>query len=152
MSELDELLKPTIAPQEARPLPWRVSSQFWVAFFGGVPAVTLIAFLNARRLGVEASRRRWILVAGVVCFAITIGLMAWLGVKAEHRTSTRLAARVVAVLLFFVFARIQRDEDGRHQVFGPGRYDSLWGPGIAAMVFGWVVTFVAAFPVVLALR
>ena len=140
MSELDDLLQPTVTAAKPRPLPWRLSSQFWVAFFGGVPAVTAIAFLNARRLGVDAAKRRWVLLAGMVAFAVTIALMTWLGVMKEHRSTTRIVVRVVAVLLFFVLARLQRDEDGRHQVFGSGEYASLWGAGLLATLLGFVVT------------
>lgn len=135
MTELDDLLQPTIAPAEKRPLPWRVSSQFWVAFFGGIPAVTAIAFLNARRLGLSASRQRWIVGAGVIGMVISIALMGWLTMSMEDgRRTGRIATRVLAVVLFLVLARIQRDEDGRHQVFGSGEYASLWLPGILATV------------------
>jgi hypothetical protein len=37
-------------------------------------------------------------------------------------------------VLFLVLARIQRDEDGRYQVFGSGEYAPLWLPGILATV------------------
>lgn len=134
-NELDELLRPTVAPPAPRgPLPWRVSSQFWVAFLGGVPAITAIAFLNAGRLGASASKRRWILVAGGVALLVSIGLMGWLGTMEEHRRTARIVVRVIAVLLYLVVARIQRDDDGRHQVFGSGEYASLWLPGIVATV------------------
>jgi hypothetical protein len=132
-SELDELLRPTVAPPAPRgPLPWRVSSQFWVAFIGGAPAVTAIAFLNAGRLGASASKRRWILIAGGAAFLLSIALMGWLGTMEEHRRTARIGVRVIAVLLYLVLARIQRDDDGRHQVFGSGEYASLWIPGIVA--------------------
>jgi hypothetical protein len=134
MSELDELLRPTIAPAVPRKLPWRVSSQFWVAFFGGVPAVTAIAFLNSRRLGASAGKQRWILVAGAIALAASFALMGWLTVSTEDGRTGRIAVRLLAVVLFLVLARIQRDEDGRHQVFGSGEYASLWLPGILATV------------------
>jgi len=138
-SELDELLRPTVAPSAPRgPLPWRVSSQFWVAFFGGVPAITAIAFLNAGRLGASASKRRWILSSGGVALLLTIALMGWLTAIEEHRSTTRIVVRVNAVLLYLVLARIQRDDDGRHQVFGSGEYASLWIPGIVATVVSGV--------------
>ena len=134
-NELDELLRPTVAPPAPRgPLPWRVASQFWVAFLGGVPAVTAIAFLNAGRLGANESKRRWILLAGGVALLLTIALMGWLGMTNEHRSTSRIGVRVIAVLLYLVLARIQRDDDGRHQVFGSGEYASLWIPGLVATV------------------
>lgn len=152
MSDLDDLLRPTITNAVQRPLPWRVSSQFWVAFFGGVPAVTAIALLNAGRLGVDVVRRRWIVVAGIVGFIVTIALMAWIGVAKEHRSTTRIVVRVVAVLLYFVLARLQREDDGRHQVFGPGQYASLWGAGIVATLLSFILTVAVGAVTVSALR
>jgi len=134
MSELNELLQPTVVPAEQRPLPWRVSSQFWVALLGGVPAVTAIAFLNAGRLGTPASKRRWILVSGIVALLVSIGVAGWLGIVEEQRRTARIVMRVVAVLLFLVLARLQRDEDAHYQVFGSGQYAPLWIPGIIATV------------------
>ncbi|HET8775209.1 MAG TPA: hypothetical protein VFP80_15520 [Thermoanaerobaculia bacterium] len=134
MTELDELLRPTVADAPKRRLPWRVSSQFWVAFFGGIPAVTGIAFLNARRLGSSARRQQWILVAGLVAMAAFLALFAWLRETDDGARTLRLVARVLAVVLFLVLARIQREDDGRHQVFGSGQYAPLWIPGILAAV------------------
>jgi hypothetical protein len=134
MTELNELLRPTIAPEPPRPMPWRVSSQFWVAFLGGVPAVTVIAYLNARRLRASQSKRRWIALSGVIALIVTIVMMASLGMTEEYRQVARIGVRVIAVVLFLILARIQRDDDRRYQVFGLGQYDSLWAPGILVTV------------------
>jgi hypothetical protein len=135
MSELDELLQPSVAPAEKRRLPWRVSSQFWVAFFGGIPAVTVIAFLNARRLGASARKQQWIVLAGLAAAVAFAGLFAWMQtMDAGSRSMGRLAGRVLAIVLYLVLAHIQREDDGRHQVFGEGQYASLWIPGILACV------------------
>ena len=152
MSDLDQLLQPTVAPAEQRPLPWRLSSQFWVAFLGGVPAVTAIAFLNARRLGLPAHQQRNILAAGVAAFLVTLTCMAVLGVGADSRTANRIVVRVIAVLLFLLLARLQRDADGHHQVFGSGQYASLWLPGGVAILLSFLVIFVVAFVLVFVLR
>ncbi|HEX6096964.1 MAG TPA: hypothetical protein VF432_11620 [Thermoanaerobaculia bacterium] len=135
MSELDDLLQPSVAPAEKRPFPWRVSSQFWVAFFGGIPAVTVIAFLNARRLGATARKQQGIVLSGVAAAVVFAGLFAWMQtMDASSRSMGRLAGRVLAVLLYLVLAHIQREDDGRYQVFGGGQYASLWIPGILACV------------------
>lgn len=152
MTELNDLLRPTIAPEPPRALPWRVSSQFWVAFFGGVPAVTVIAYLNAGRLGASPFKRRWIVIAGVIALAVTLITMAWLGIATESRQVARIAVRVIAVVLFLILARIQRDDDRRHQVFGLGQYDSLWGPGILVTVVSGVVLVGMALLVMFALQ
>lgn len=136
--ELDELLQPTIAPEPRRgPLPWRVSSQFWVAFFGGVPAVTAIAYLNARRLGSTIRKQQLIILSGLLAAAAFVAFVLYVGI--DQRSTNRLAGRIVAVLLFLLLARIQRDDDLRHQVFGKGEYASLWAAGIAACLISTVV-------------
>jgi hypothetical protein len=136
--ELDELLQPTVAPPPRRgPLPWRVSSQFWVAFFGGIPAVTAIAWLNARRLGSTIRKQQLIILSGILAAAAYIAFVVYL-VPAQQ-SSKRLAGRIIAVLLFLLLARIQRDDELRHQVFGKSRYASLWLAGVLACVISIAV-------------
>ena len=63
---LDALLRPTLADASASGNPgppYRVSSQGYVAFFGGVLAVTIVALINARRLRMSVRGRR-LLMAG----------------------------------------------------------------------------------------
>jgi hypothetical protein len=143
--DFDDLLQPSItAPvQKSGKLPWRVSSQFWVAFFGGVLAATPIAYINSLRLGAPKRVRQWIVISGIVATALYAGCFAiWF--PAEPRI-VRFAGRVVAVLQYLVLARIQRGDDNRHQIFGSGAYASLWVPGLIAIVaavafvFGLVV-------------
>ena len=143
MTELDELLRPTVAPEVPKGrLPWRVSSQFWVAFFGGIPAVTGIAFFNARRLGASARKQQWIVAAGLAATAAFVALYAWLRGTDDAPRTMRIVGRVLAVALFLVLARIQRDDDGRHQVFGSGQYAPLWIPGILAAVISGLLLIV----------
>ena len=148
--ELDELLQPTVAPARARPLPWRVQSQFWVAFFGGVPAVTAIALLNARRLGSSARKQWLILLVGLAGVAL---FLAFLVLKdSSSKTLVRAAGRILAVAIFLVFAWIQRADDRHYQVFGAGDYASLWGPGIAAVIGSIVLLIAVGTAVVMWLR
>ena len=134
MSNLDDLLQPTVAPAEKRPLPWRVSSQFWVAFFGGIPGVTAIAFLNARRLGVSTRKQGMILFAACVACVAFVVLLVVLRAFDTSASILRIAGRSVGVALYLVLAQIQAEDDGRHQVFGGGEYASLWLPGAIATV------------------
>lgn len=130
----DELLRPTIgAGVDLSARPWRLVSQTYVAFFGGVIASTVIAFLNARRLDVAADRRRLILgvgAAGLVVAAVVISLLTADG---SSSSGLRIAVRVVAVLACIVQLRIQRPMDRAFQLRG-GEYGSLWGPGIAVVI------------------
>ncbi|HEX6161223.1 MAG TPA: hypothetical protein VF111_13705 [Thermoanaerobaculia bacterium] len=132
--DFDDLLQPTVQ-EEARPrgpLPWRLQSQFWVAFFGGAFAVTVIALLNAMRLDVDRTKRWLIVVAGLV----GMGLTAVVFLLTEHASQSRIGARVVGVVLFLVLRPLQKGADDHHQVFRGGDYASLWGPGIAATIAG----------------
>jgi hypothetical protein len=129
----DELLRPTIgAAVDMSVRPWRLMSQTYVAFFGGVIATTVIAFLNARRLGVRPNTR-WLILAvgaaGLVLAAVLIRLPA-----TDDSGGLRVAVRVVAVACCLVQLRLQRPMDRAFQLRG-GDYGSLWGPGLAA-VFG----------------
>ncbi|GAB3824611.1 hypothetical protein [Kribbella italica] len=129
----DELLRPTItANVDLSVRPWRLMSQAYVAFFGGVLAVTLIAFLNARRLGLDASRQRQILAVGVVALVVSAAVVVFL-TDDDASSGLRVATRIVAVVCCLAQLRIQRPMDRAFQLRGTD-YKSLWGPGIAAVI------------------
>lgn len=128
----DELLRPTIrAGVDMSARPWRLMSQTYVAFFGGVIATTVIAFLNARRLGVVPDKCRLILAAGAAGMVLSAGVIRLL---ATDSSGLRVAIRVVAVACCLLQLRLQRPMDRAFQLRGSD-YGSLWGPGLAA-VFG----------------
>ncbi|TWD84297.1 hypothetical protein FB561_5472 [Kribbella amoyensis] len=151
----DELLRPTIAADvDLTVRPWRQLSQAYVAFFGGVIASTVIAFVNARRLGVDRAKQRLILLVGTGSLIVAIAVATLL---TDHSTGTstgsglRLATRIVAVLCCLVLLRIQRPMDRAFQLRGAD-YGSLWGPGLAAVIGGAVVeALLIAFVVEVAL-
>lgn len=140
--ELDDLLQPTVATHAPRtgPLPFRLGSQFWVAFFGGTIAVTFIALVNAARLRMPVAKRWWIVAVGVLGVLASAGVFYW--VEAGDAKSTgstlRLAWRVVGVLVYLVLRKIQDRDDDHHTVFGGGEYASMWIPGILACVAGFL--------------
>ena len=135
----DELLRPTIgAGVDMQVRPWRLMSQTYVAFFGGVIASTVIAFLNARRLGVDATKRRLILITGAVGLVAVSIMFALLHGDGGLTSGLRAAIRVVAVVCCLIQLRIQRPMDRAFQLRGSD-YGSLWVPGIAATVGGAVV-------------
>jgi hypothetical protein len=134
----DELLRPTIgAGVDMKVRPWRLMSQTYVAFFGGVIASTVIAFLNARRLGVDAAKRRLILLTGAAGLVGVIAVFALLDADSDVTSGFRVAVRVVAVLCCLVQLRIQRPMDRAFQLRGTD-YAPLWGPGIAITIGGAV--------------
>ncbi len=149
----DELLAPSLQhhPERSpsRP-PWRVGSQFWVAFFGGPLAVGAIAWLNAGRLGLAPARRHAVLALSLLTFVLLMCGLAWsLGSLEPDRGRGALLRRAVqaaGVLLYLALAWLQRAGDRRHQAFG-GAYASLWKPGLAAVLAGGLAQFAAAFVV-----
>jgi hypothetical protein len=146
----DELLRPTVgAGVDMSARPWRLMSQTYVAFFGGVIAATTIAFLNARRLGVDAAKRRQILLTGVVGLLGVIGVFVLLyddGVT----SGLRVSIRVVAVLACLVQLRLQRPMDRAFQLRG-AEYGSLWGVGIGVVIGGAIIEFLILVLVAVAL-
>lgn len=130
----DELLRPTIgADVDLSVRPWRLMSQAYVAFFGGVIAATVIAWLNARRLGVPVSGRRLILLSGLGGLVLAAVALVLLTDEVTASSGTRMAIRVVAVVTCLVQLRIQQPMDRAFQLRG-SEYKSLWGPGLAAVI------------------
>lgn len=132
----DELLRPTVgAGVNMSVRPWRLMSQTYVAFFGGVLASTAVAYLNAGRLGVDAARRRLILLAGLIGLLVVIGVFVLLYDGSGDTSGLRVGIRVVAVLCCLVQLRLQRPMDRAFQLRGAD-YGSLWAVGIAATIGG----------------
>lgn len=132
---LDELLTPTLGEQRAHApsidRPWRLGSQVYVAFFGGVLAVTAIAILNARRLAMP-SRSLWLLGAvGAVGLAGALTAVALIG---DTGSSSRVPARIVALAACGVLYLLQRRADRvyHYHARAENPYDSLLGPGLIA--------------------
>ncbi|MGW6196437.1 hypothetical protein ACWF0M_09845 [Kribbella sp. NPDC055110] len=129
----DELLRPTVgAGVDMSARPWRLMSQTYVAFFGGVLASTAVAYLNAGRLGVDAAKRRLILLTGLVGLLAVIGVFVLL-YDDSGTSGIRVIIRVVAVLCCLVQLRLQRPMDRAFQLRGAD-YESLWGVGIGVAV------------------
>lgn len=134
----DDLLRPSIDKDiDLSVRPWRLVSQTYVAFFGGVIATTVIAYLNAGRLGVDAAKRRLILVTGAVSLVLAAVVFALVGEEGVT-SGVRVAVRVVAVVCCLVQLRLQRPMDRAFQLRGT-EYGSLWGAGIAAVIGGGLV-------------
>lgn len=146
MRQDDDLFKPTlsadpVAKKDKKAEPWRVTSQLWVAFFGGVLPLTAIAYINSKRLMMSVKEQRQILMIGVAGYLLSFGLAYVLeqaGVMEnlqsnEGRLVFRFVGRAVAVLTYLVIARQQRSAERIFQ-FGGGEYSSLWGPGLLAII------------------
>ena len=150
----DDLLQPSV-PRDQRAAgdrPWVLYSQFWVAFFGGVTPLAIVAYVNAGRLGLSRAVRAWM----IVLTAIALGVVLALWLQRPHsgdfvsfaRTARdlRLASRVTAVALFLVFTAMQKRADTRYQVLGAGEYASLWKFGLfVTLVFGTLQSLLMAW-------
>ncbi|MEV5968068.1 hypothetical protein AB0L70_40255 [Kribbella sp. NPDC051952] len=132
----DELLRPTIgAGVDMSVRPWRLMSQTYVAFFGGVVASTVIAFLNSGRLGVEAAKRRLILLTGLVGLVAVVVVFALVDGDEDVTSGLRVSSRVIAVVCCLVQLRLQRPMDRAFQLRGTD-YGKLWVPGVAVTIGG----------------
>lgn len=143
------LLTPTLADHVPRDwtaaLPWRLGSQIYVAVLGGPLAVTIIAVLNARRLRMPATLQ--FALAGIGVAVMAAVLLAASAVSADD--VTRLFTQLSGAAAFGFMFLLQRPYDRAHQVFSPhidedDDYDSLWGPGVAAIIGGFVLTVILA--------
>jgi hypothetical protein len=151
----DELLRPTIgAGVDLSVRPWRLMSQTYVAFFGGVIAATTIAFLNARRLGVDAAKVRLILLtgaAGLVASVVAFNVLDdRLSSDDSYTAVANIAATAIALTCSFAQQRFQRLMDRAFQLRGTD-YRSLWKAGIAAAISGTVIHAVLVYLVGVAL-
>ncbi|GAA1601241.1 hypothetical protein GCM10009804_67300 [Kribbella hippodromi] len=145
----DDLLRPTIGTGvDLTVRPWRLMSQTYVAFFGGVIASTVVAYLNAGRLGVDAAKRRLILLSGLGGLAAVIGIVALLADDTGVTTELRVLTRVVAVVCCMAQLRLQRPMDRAFQLRG-SEYRSLWVVGVAATIGGALVEILILVMVVL---
>ena len=148
----DTLLSPSLTGSSRRQLaagerPWRLASQFYVAFFGGPLAASAIGYVNAKRLGLPGTRLGAILAIGVACFAAAVAAAVALA-DAESGRAPRLVLAVAGVVAYLGARQLQKDAD---RLYGLNRdeeqaYDSLWGPGLGAVfLFGiFSVVVVAA--------
>jgi hypothetical protein len=147
----DELLRPTIgADVDISARPWRLMSQAYIAFFGGVVATTVIAVLNARRLGVPVKGQRLIALSGLGGLVLAAVALRLLTDEVSATSGTQVAIRVIAVLTCLGQLRIQQPMDRAFQLRG-AEYKSLWGPGIAAVIGGGLLEAVLLALVVIAI-
>ncbi|XXY53303.1 hypothetical protein WME91_19420 [Sorangium sp. So ce269] len=153
---VDDLLTPTLqdggeCPSAPGERPFRLQSQIWLGVLGGVLPMFIIGMVNAGRLRLPAEQRRRMLYAGLAALAVVLVIWVWaIASTADQgsfgsptfRRGIRLANQVLGGLLFLAYRRMQQLADRRFQ-FAGGEHASLWVPGIAAIVAGIVLQFVA---------
>ena len=137
----DDLFAPSLE-QAKRPgeqeKPWRLSSQFWVAFFGGPLATAVIAHQNAARLALDERRRMLLIGVGVAGLVLAVVLAVVLD-RFDTGAGPRFANQAAGVICYGAFYKLQRPGDRVYQYYSDlpeeTAYASLTGPGAAA-VFG----------------
>ena len=138
----DDLFAPTLGGRTTRregsQRPWRLGSQVYVAFFGGALALTVIAAINAVKLGLDPARIAAIVVAGLLAFAGAIAA----GV-AYDGSGRNVVVRLPALAAYGVAFLVQRQAD-RVYSWADDReedeqYASLWVPGLAAVLAGGIL-------------
>jgi hypothetical protein len=141
----EDLLTPTLQGHLPRVgmRPWRLGSQVYVAFFGGVLAVTPIAFFNAVMLQAPARVRAGIVALGVAGFAAVLVAAAFLLDGDSVPDGARTALTLVGVLAWGGMFLLQRPYDRIHSSFSRERdedemYESLLGPGLVAVIAGFI--------------
>ncbi|MCL5999644.1 MAG: hypothetical protein M1546_26815 [Chloroflexi bacterium] len=141
-----ELLSPSLqrytpygaGAEEARP--WTMDGQLWIAFFGGVIPVTVIAYLNTRRLRIPFTQSWKMIAAGGVglCAVILItALPCLVSLPAFLTTSTlplTAAGRLIALLVYVYLRRLQVSALRVYHWYYHGELSSLWGAGLAAVI------------------
>lgn len=137
------LLRPTIERMPDTRPPWRLSSQLFVAFFGGALAATVIGTLNAARLGVAPGKRRLIVAIGVLAIVAELTIVV-LVPRTLDDSAVRLIMRAFALAAYAAHARLQRSHDRAFTLRG-GEHSSLWGPGLAAVFGCGVVEGITAY-------
>jgi hypothetical protein len=158
-SGLNDLLSPTLQEHSASiptEKPWMIQSQFYVAFFGGVLPLTVIAYLNSKKLGLPARKRKQIILMGAIALTVAFaGAMfilnstdaGGLGQVLHNsgiRRPVRWSLRIVAILLYFPLRHIQMPADRLYQFNTDEEepYASLWKAGLlAVLVLGTLQSF-----------
>ncbi len=136
-TEDDELLRPALAGvEQALPVegrrPWRLSSQLYVGFFGGAIAATVIAWMNATRLGL--SQRDRLLIAGVGIVGLVAAGVAVAVTDPGDLTGIRFALHLSGIATAAVQRPLQAKADRRYGFRRGDAYDSLWVPGLVAVL------------------
>jgi hypothetical protein len=139
----DDLLQPTLAGHEGTQYrPFRLTSQVYVAFFGGALAVGAIAFLNAAMLGMPNRAR----VAIVALAVAAEGALAAL-VAATDTDQIRLVSIVAGLAAFGGAYLLQRSPDRVYHYHADEDepYQSLFVPGLAACICARILEVVLVF-------
>jgi hypothetical protein len=141
----DDLLQPTLAGHERRPSqykPWRLSSQVYVAFFGGALAVGAIGFYNSITLGMPVRARLAIVGMALAAEAALFAIVA-----ATDTDEVRLVSIVAGLVAFGGAYLLQRSPDRVYHYHADDDepYESLFGAGVIACIVARLIEAAVIF-------
>ena len=132
---VDDLLQPVLTGREEtqhETRPYRLSSQVYVAFFGGALAVGAIGALNATLLRMPRTQ-----IAAIVAIALAVeaALVVAFGL-ADLENQARIASSVAGLLAFGGSFLIQRSADRVYHFHSRADepYESLIVPGLITVI------------------
>jgi hypothetical protein len=133
----DDLLQPTLAEHQGRKYqPFRLSSQVYVAFFGGALAVGTIGFINAMFLGMPVRARAAIVTLALAAEAALVAIVA--GTDTDQ---VRLLSIVAGLVAFGGAYLLQRSPDRVYHFHADEDepYLSLFGPGLVTCIAARII-------------
>ncbi len=142
---LQDLLTPSLQGYDhhsgdRRNKPWRLTSQLWAAFLGGVLSYTVIAYVNGKNLRMSRSRQFATLLVGVMGFITMIPLSYFLAMAklpagwAGNSEIVTIFNRAWALSVYTIIYQIQKPADRIYHFMNEGEYASFWVPGLAAII------------------
>lgn len=108
---------------------------FYVAFFGGVVSLAMIAVANARRHGLGRDAR--VKVATVVLLGLVAAVVTAVLLDPDAR-ALRYIGRGTGLLAFLAIVPLFRASERVYEHRG-AEWASLWGPGLVAVLVGGLV-------------
>ncbi len=121
----------------ARAQPWRPESRYWVAILCGPLVVTILAFLNSRRLGMAKGKQQFILVTGLLLTTATCAFIIWsmyaLGLGRDDvraKLLPRWTWQILSLFWAIVLVRLQTPAARQYQAMSDVGYASMWRAGL----------------------
>ena len=143
-----DLLQPTLADQQRRPSnykPWRLSSQVYVAFFGGALAVAPIGYYNATTLGMPVRARLAIVAIALAAEAALVAIA-----RTTDVDEVRLLSIVAGLVAYGGAYLLQRSPDRVYHFHTDDDepYESLFLPGLVTCIAARIVEGALVFGVI----
>ena len=142
----DDLLQPTLADHEGTKYrPFRLSSQVYVAFFGGALAVGAIGCVNAVFLGMPNRARVAIVALALAAEGALVALAA-----ATETGQVRLLSIIAGLVAFGGVYLIQRSPDRVYHFHTDDDepYESLFLPGLVTCFAARIIEGALVFGVI----